>query len=88
MASPQAHPHPRRTHSLPMRPHHPGDEQHFNICPLHTGRDTLVGWSTAEALQQHEGWSTHSHTHQATEHLFRNPVIKEATMSGAVTQAL
>ena len=44
--------------------------------------------SPAETLRQHEGWPTHSHTHQATEHLFRNPLIKEATMRGAVTQAL
>ena len=66
----------------------PEDWEHFKICPLHTGRDTLVGWSPAEALQQHEVWPTHSHTHQATEHLFRDPAIKEATMRRAVTQAL
>ena len=66
----------------------PEDWEHFKICPLHTGRDTLVGWSPGEALQQHEGWPTHSHTHQATEHLFSDPLVKEATMRGAVTQAL
>ena len=56
---------------------------------LHSyGRDTLVGWSPAEALRQHEGWPTHSHAHRATEHLFRDPLVKEATMRGAVTQAL
>ena len=64
------------------------DWEHFKKCPLHTGRDTLVGWSPAEALRQHKGWPTHSHAHQATEHLFRDPLIKEATMRGAVTQAL
>ena len=42
-----------------------GDWEHFKICPLHTGRDTLVGWSPAETLQQHEGWPAHSHAHQA-----------------------
>ena len=47
-----------------------------------------MGWSPAETLRQHEGWPTHSHAHQATEHLFRDPLIKEATMRGAVTQAL
>ena len=47
-----------------------------------------MGWSPAETLQQHEGWSTHSHAHQATEYLFRDPLVKEATMRGAVTQAL
>ena len=66
----------------------PENWEHFKICPLHTGRDTLVGWFPAEALQQHEGWLTHSHAHQATEHLFRDTLIKEATMRGAVTQAL
>ena len=66
----------------------PEDWEHFNICPLHTGRDTLVGWSPAETLQQHEGWPTHSHVHQATEHLFRDSLVKEATTRGAVTQAL
>ena len=66
----------------------PEDWEHFKKCPLHTGRDTLVGWSQAETLRQHEGWPTHSHAHQATEHLFRDPLVKEATMRGAVTQAL
>ena len=47
-----------------------------------------MGWSPAEALQQHEGWLTHSHAHQATEHLFTDLLIGEATMRGAVTQAL
>ena len=64
------------------------DWEHFKIFPLHTGRDTLVGWSPAETLQQHEGRPTHSHAHQATEHLFRDPLVKEATIRGAVTQAL
>ena len=66
----------------------PEDWEHFKKCPLHTDRDTLVGWSPAETLRQHEGWPAHSHAHQATEHLFRDPLIKEATMRGAVTQAL
>ena len=66
----------------------PGDWEPFKKCPLHTGRDTLVGWSPPETLRQHEGWSTHSHAHQATEHLFREPLIKKATMRGAVTEAL
>ena len=66
----------------------PEDWEHFKKCPLHTGRDTLVGWSPAETLRQHEGWPTHSHAHQATEQLFRDPLVKEATMRGAVTQAL
>ena len=64
------------------------DWEHFKMCPLHTGRDTPVGWSPAEALQQHEGWPTHSHAHQATKHLFRDPLVRKATMRGAVTQAL
>ena len=34
----------------------PEDWEHFKICPLHAGRDTLVGWSPAKTLQQHEGW--------------------------------
>ena len=65
-----------------------GDWEHFKQCPLHTGRDTLVGSSPAETQRQHEGWPTHSHAHQATEHLFRDRLVKEATMRGAVTQAL
>ena len=64
----------------------PEDWEHFKKCPLHTGRDTLVGSSRAETLPQHEGWPTHSHAHQATEHLFRDPLVKEATMRGAGTQ--
>ena len=47
-----------------------------------------MGWSPAETLQQHEGWPTHSHAHQATEHLLRDLLIKETTMRGAQTQAL
>ena len=66
----------------------PEDWEHFKICPLHTDRDTLVGWSPVEALQQHERWPTHSHTHEAMEHLFRNPLVKEATLRDAVTQGL
>ena len=66
----------------------PEDWEHFKICPLHTGRDTLVGWSPAEILRQHGAWPTNSHAHQATKNLFRDPVVKEATMRGAVRQAL
>ena len=33
----------------------PEDWGHFKTYPLHAGRDTLVGWSPAETLQQHEG---------------------------------
>ena len=47
-----------------------------------------MGWAPAETLRQHEGWPTHSHAHHATEHLFSDPLVKEATMRGAVTQAL
>ena len=47
-----------------------------------------MGSSPAENLQQHEGWPTNSNAHQATEHLFRDPLITGATMRGAVTQAL
>ena len=39
----------------------PEDWEHFSKCPVHAGRDTLVGWSPAETLRQHEGWPTHSH---------------------------
>ena len=66
----------------------PEEWEHSEICPLHTGQDRLVGWSPAETLQQHVGRPTHSHAHQATEYLFRDPLIKEATMRGALTQAL
>ena len=58
------------------------------MCPLHTGRDILVGWCLAVTLQQQEGWPTHSHAHQGNEHLFRDPLVKKTTMRGAVTQAL
>ena len=66
----------------------PEDWEHFKKCPLHTGSDTLVSWSPAETLRQHEDWPTHSQAHQATEHPFRDLLVKEATMRGAVTQAL
>ena len=66
----------------------PEDWEHFKKCPLHTGRDRLVGWTPAETVRQHGGGPTHSHAHQATEHLSRDPLVKEATMRGAVTQAL
>ena len=66
----------------------PEDWENLKILPLHTGRDTLVGWSPAKALQQHEGWPTYRHAHQATEHLFSDPLIREATMRGAVSQAV
>ena len=55
----------------------PEDWEHFKICPLRTGRDTLVSWSPAETLQQHEGWPTHNHAHQAAKHLFRDFLIQE-----------
>ena len=31
----------------------PDDWKHVKTCSLHEGRDTLVGWSPAETLQQH-----------------------------------
>ena len=66
----------------------PENWEHFTKYPPRTGRDTLVRWSPAETLGQHESWPTRSHANQATEHLCRDPLVKEATMRGAVTQAL
>ena len=89
MARPRTHPRPRRTHTCCPCDHTTlEDWERFKKCPLHTGRDTLVGWSPAETLRQHEGWPTHSHAHQATEHLFRDPLVNEATKRGPLTQAL
>ena len=75
MARPQAHPRPGRTHPLPVQPHHPGGLGTLQKIALHTGRDTLVGWSPTETLRKHKGWPTHSHAHQGTEHLFRDVVV-------------
>ena len=47
-----------------------------------------MDWSLTKSLQQYEGRPSHSHAHQATEHLYRDPLITEATMRGAVAQAL
>ena len=88
MARPQAHPRSEENTSSLCDHRTPEDWEHFKISPLHTGRDTIVGWSPAETLRKLKAWPTHSHAHQATEHLFRNPLVKEATMRGAVTQAV
>ena len=88
MARLQTHPGPREHTRCQCDHTSPEHLEHSKICPLHTGRDTIVGWIPAETLQQHEGWLTHSHAHQATEHLFRDPLSTEAGMRGAVTQAL
>ena len=66
----------------------PEDWNHYNTCPLFAGTDTLVGLSPAKSLQQHQGLPSHSHAHQAAGHLFRDPLIKEATIREALTQAL
>ena len=66
----------------------PDEWEDFKKCPLHTGRDTLVGQSPAEPRHQDEGWPTHSRAHQATEHLISDLLITEATMGEAVSQAL
>ena len=66
----------------------PEDWEHFKICPVHTARKRVGSLSQAEIVQQHEGWPTHSQAPRATEHLFRDPLMKQATMKGAVTQAL
>ena len=72
----------------PCDRNHPGGLGTLQDMPPSYGRDTLVGWSPAEALQQHEGWPAHSHAHHATQHLFRDPLVKEATLRSALTQAL
>ena len=82
MLIPEEHTHCRCNHTTPEV------WEHFKSCPFHAGRDTLVGWSPTATLQQHEGWPSHSHAHQAASHLFRDPLIKEATIRGAVAQAL
>ena len=46
-----------------------------------------MGCSPTETLRQHEGWPTHSHAHQATKHLFRDPLVKEATMESPMEAA-
>ena len=71
-----------------MPPHQPGGGENFETCPPHTGRDTLVGWSPADTLQQHKGWPSHSQAHQAASHPFTDPLIKEATRRESVKQAL
>ena len=64
------------------------DCEHFKTCPLHAGRETRVGWSPADTLQQHEGWPLRGYAHLATVLLFGDPPSIEATMRRAVTQAL
>ena len=50
------------------------EQQLLKKCSLHTGRDTLVNWSLADTLQQHEGRPAHSHAHQANNSLFKDPL--------------
>ena len=47
-----------------------------------------MDWSPTDTLPQHEGWPPNGHAHQATKHLFRDPLTLDATPRGAVAQAL
>ena len=88
MARPQAHPRPGRTHWLPGQPHHPGGLGTLQDVPPPYGHRHTSGLVPGRNLRQHEGWPTYRHAHQATVHLFRDPLVKEATLRGVVTQAL
>ena len=86
MDRPQTHPCPRRTKPLPVRPHHPGGLGTLQEMPppYRQGHASgLVPGGNPTTTRP-----THSSAHQATEHFYRDPLVKEATMRGAVTQAL
>ena len=85
MARLQAHSRPGRTQPLPVRPHHPGGLGTVKDMPPPYGQghtSELVPSGNPTAIRR---LATHSHAHQATEHIFRDPFVKDATMTGADT---
>ena len=57
---------------------------HFKVCPLYQGLDTLTDWNPIRTIPQHAGWLSRSPATQQLTNLLKQTEVLEAVPRGLV----
>ena len=61
---------------------------HFKVCPLYRGLDTLTDWNPTHTIAQHAGWLTQSPATQQLTTVLKQTEVLEAVRRGLVPTAV
>ena len=61
---------------------------HFKVCPLYRGLDTLTDWNPTHTIGQHAGWLTQSPATQQLTTVLKQTEVLEAVRRGLVPTAV
>ena len=61
---------------------------HFKVCPLYRGPDTLTDWNPTHTIAQHAGWLTQSPATQQLTTVLKQTEVLEAVRRGLVPTAV
>ena len=61
---------------------------HFKVCPLYRGLDTLTDWNPTHTIAQHAGWLTQSPATQQLTTVLKQTEVLEAVRRGIVPTAV
>ena len=61
---------------------------HFKVCPLYRGLDTLIYWNPTHTIAQHAGWLTQSPATQQLTTVLKQTEVLEAVRRGLVPTAV
>ena len=61
---------------------------HFKVCPLYRGLDTLTDWNPTHTIAQHAGWLTQSPATQQLDTVLKQKEVLEAVRRGLVPTAV
>ena len=61
---------------------------HFKVCPLYRGLDTLTDWNPTHTIAQHAGWLTQSPATQQLTTVLKQTEVLEAVRRGLVPTAI
>ena len=61
---------------------------HFKVCPLYRGLDTLTDWNPTQTIAQHAGWLTQSPATQQLTTVLKQTEVLEAVRRGLVPTAV
>ena len=61
---------------------------HFKVCPLYRGLDSLTDWNPTHTIAQHDGWLTQSLATQQLTTVLKQMEVLEAVRRGLVPSAV
>ena len=77
-------PRPRKIHQCICGHAEEETWDHFKVCPLYRGLDTLTDWNPTHTIAQLAGWLTRSLATQQRTTILKQPKVLEAVRGGLV----